>query len=140
MSRHIDKGDKAAVILSVLCTFHCIASPLILIAVPSISTLLAFDPEALHFWLLFAVIPISSFAMISGYLHHRQPFISVMSVTGMVLLVAAVLFGHDLVILDSLSGKGEAILTVLGSLFIAYGHIKSLYARRGSSQFTALAR
>jgi carbon starvation protein CstA len=131
MSKLIDIGDKTAVSLSVLCTFHCIASPLLLVVLPSVSGVLAFDPELLHMWLLFAVIPVSIFAMIAGYLHHRRASISFISTFGMGLLIIAVVFGHDLA-----NGWGETILTIAGSIFIAYGHIKSLLLRRTAALST----
>jgi hypothetical protein len=133
MSKIIDIGDKSAVVLSLVCTLHCIGTPLLLVMVPSISGVLAFDPEALHLWLLYAVIPISLFAMIAGYFHHHRTSISLISLLGMLLLIGAVIFGHDI-----MNGLGEVILTVLGSILIAVGHIKNLMIRRAYSQLGTL--
>jgi carbon starvation protein CstA len=128
MSKFLDISDKSAIVLSLLCTVHCIATPLLLIMLPSISGLMAFDPEALHLWLLFAVIPISLFAVIMGYFHHRRAAISGISLVGILLLICAVVFGHDI-----WSGKGEVVLTVLGSFVVAYGHLKNLRIRQNES-------
>lgn len=133
MSKIIDIGDKSAVLLSLICTLHCIATPLLLVMMPSISGLLAFDPETLHVWLLYAVIPISFFAMIAGYFHHQKASISLISLFGMLLLLGAVIFGHDI-----MSGLGEVILTVMGSILIALGHIKNLMIRRANSRLQTL--
>jgi hypothetical protein len=131
MSKLIDVGDKSAVVLSLLCTLHCIVTPVVLVMLSSVSGALAFDPEVLHFWLLFAVIPISLFAMITGYYHHRKASISAISLVGMLTLISAVIFGHDI-----MAGKGEIVLTLIGSMLVAFGHIKSLKARKQS--FTAI--
>lgn len=125
MSKLIDIGDKSALVLSLVCTLHCIATPLMLVMVPSISVLLAFEPEELHLWLLYAVIPISSFTMIAGYFHHHRASVSIITLLGMLSLIGAVIFGHDM-----MGGLGEVILTVMGSILIAYGHIKNLMIRR----------
>jgi hypothetical protein len=134
MSKIIDIGDKSAVVLSIACTLHCIATPLLLVMLPSISGILAFDPEALHLWLLYAVIPISLFAMIAGYFHHHRASISLVSLLGMLSLIGAVIFGHDI-----MGGLGEVILTVIGSMLIAVGHIKNLMVRRSISSLRALS-
>lgn len=128
MIKLIDAGDKTAIILSFLCALHCTVLPIVLILLPSISGLLAFDPEALHLWLIFAVIPISLYAVISGYRYHSNKNILAISVIGMILLVAAVIFGHDI-----LNGKGEVILTLAGSLLVMLGHLRNFKLRRNKT-------
>ena len=130
MKKLVDIGDKTAIALSILCTLHCIVTPIVLVILPSVTTILAFDIELLHIWLLFAVIPISIFAMVSGYFHHRKASISAISVVGLCLLILAVTLGHDLG-----NAWAEPLMTVLGSLLIAYSHIKSLSLRK-NKQYT----
>lgn len=117
--------DKAAIALSSICMVHCIVLPILLIALPSVSSLLAFNDERFHFWLLYAVVPISVFAIAAGYLHHRQARIFFISALGMLCLIGAALYGHDV-----LGDIGEVGLTIFGSLLIAYGHLRNLRSRR----------
>jgi hypothetical protein len=135
MNKLIDMGDKTAVVLSLLCTLHCLALPILLILLPSVSTLLAFNLESLHLWLLFAVIPIGVISLLLGYFHHHQVHVSVIGFIGMGLLISAVMFGHDL-----MGGKGEAVLTILGSALIAFGHIRNLYLRNTSAPMVGLTQ
>lgn len=125
MNKLIDAGDKTAITLSFLCALHCIALPIVLIILPTVASLLAFDLESLHLWLIFVVIPVSAFALISGYMHHKRKNVLIISAIGMLLLIAAVIFGHDI-----LAGKGEVILTLAGSVLIMFGHVKNFKLRR----------
>lgn len=132
MNKFINASDKAAIVLSFLCVLHCIALPIILIILPSVSSLLAFDNERFHLWLVFAVIPISVFAIISGYFHHRQTSVVLLGAIGLLVLIGAALFAHD-----TMGEKGEVIFTLLGSALIAFGHVRNFRLRRdkrGDSQ------
>lgn len=125
MRAFINSADKMAVLLSMVCTIHCLAIPALLLLLPTMSGLLAFNDEAFHYWLLFAVIPISLFAVIAGYIHHRKANITFIAGIGMALLIVAVLLGHDL-----LGEVGEVGLTVLGSVIIAFAHLRNLHLRK----------
>ena len=76
-----------------MCVLHCIALPLVLMFLPTVTGLLALNDERFHLWLVFAVIPISLFAVISGYLHHKGSKVLSVSAAGLVMLVGAVTFG-----------------------------------------------
>jgi len=54
--------DKLAIGLSLACSFHCLALPVLLALLPSM-TALRLDNEAFHFWMAAAVIPSSIFAL-----------------------------------------------------------------------------
>lgn len=114
-------ADKVAIGLSALCTIHCLILPFVLVAFPALTTLFVFDNEVFHFWLLFGVIPISLFALISGFAHHRNMFIVGLTGTGLCLLITALLIGHE-----TAGESAEVILTVLGSILIATGHFYNL--------------
>lgn len=117
-------ADKAAIFLSAVCAIHCLVLPIILILVPPISGLMSFSDEAFHQWLLFAVMPISVFAVISGFSAHRNKQVAMIGVVGMLFLIGAVLLGHDL-----LGEHAEVVLTVIGSALIAFSHYKNLTLR-----------
>jgi predicted membrane protein len=111
--------------LSSLCVLHCIALPLLLIFLPAASSLAAMEDELFHLILVFFAAPISLFAVLLAYRHHRQLKIVLFNIVGVTLLISALLFGHDL-----FAGKGEVFLTLIGSFLIVYSHIINLRARR----------
>ncbi|WP_395338481.1 MerC domain-containing protein [Ningiella sp. W23] len=125
MNKLIDAGDKTAIALSFVCVLHCIALPLILIILPSVSGFLAFDDESFHIWVAFAVIPISLFAILSGYLHHRRTSVFLVSAIGMLILIGTAIFGHYI-----FGEKGEVIATLFGSALIAFGHLRNFRLRQ----------
>ena len=122
----LDLSDKTAVGLSFACVMHCIAVPIVLIALPSLSGFFAFD-EHFHLWLVFAVIPVSLLAITFGYFNHYNKQLFFISGVGMSMLLAAVVFGHD-----SLGDVGEIGLTIVGSALIAYCHLRNIALRKRS--------
>ena len=131
MKPWINAADRCAIGLSLLCTIHCLVLPIVLILTPTVTGILAFDDELFHEWLLFAVLPISLFAVIAGFIHHRNFSVTVISSVGMSMLIVAAVLGHDV-----LNEVGEVALTVLGSLFIAFGHLRNLQLRRRDTSIT----
>lgn len=118
-------SDKAAVGLSLLCVIHCLFLPIILILMPALTGLLAFNDELFHRMLLVAVVPISAIALVIGYLHHRSHRVLLIGLVGLTILIVTSALGHAIV------GKhGEIALTVLGTSIIAYGHFLNYRLRR----------
>jgi hypothetical protein len=72
MKKLLNASDKTAIASSFVCILHCIALPLILIVLPSVSGLLVFNDQHFHLWLVIAVVPISIFAITTCYFHHRH--------------------------------------------------------------------
>ena len=121
-------SDKAAIGLSALCVVHCVLLlllPFLLVLIPPASSLMALNDEVFHIWLLFAVIPISVFALIMGYYHHRNRRVFALGAAGLFLLIIAALAGHDV-----LGEYGEVCLTVIGSVSIAFSHMRNFHLRR----------
>jgi len=110
-------SDKAAISLSLLCTVHCLALPLIAVFLPAIAAM-PFADEAFHLWLLVAVVPTSAYALTLGCKKHQRYRVVVTGAVGLLTLIAAAVFGHDL-----LGETGEKALTVAGTIIIAFGHI-----------------
>lgn len=114
--------DKLAISLSLLCTLHCLALPVLVVLSPSIAAL-GLDNEIFHYWMLVAVLPISLFALTMGCKKHQRFQILLMGCIGLSILVLAALLGHDL-----FGETGEKVLTVIGSAIIAYGHVRNYRA------------
>lgn len=109
-------SDKTAMGLSIICALHCLLVPIAIILVPAVAALPIAD-EDFHQWMVLFVLPISLFALNIGYKQHQH--FRVYSVTGMglIILVLAALFGHDL-----LGHLGETLITLLGVSLVATGH------------------
>ena len=107
--------DKLAIGLSLACMIHCLGLPALLVLVPSLMAL-QLDNEAFHFWLVFAVIPTSLYAITLGCKQHKRYQLLVLCGIGLVMLLAALM-------LEARIGEtGEQLLTVLGSSLIVIGH------------------
>jgi hypothetical protein len=108
--------DRLAIGLSVLCTVHCFATPILLSLLPSIGAL-EFNSEQFHFWILVAVIPTSLLALSLGCKKHKRLRYISFGVVGITLMLVAVTLG------ESLFGEvGEKSFTLLGSAFVAIAH------------------
>lgn len=113
---HQTLTDRMAISLSFLCTLHCLALPVLLAVVPSL-TALSLDDEAFHLWMLAAVVPISGFALAVGYRTHNSYQVLAIGSLGLLVMILAALLGHDW-----LGDAGEKMLTVLGASVIALAH------------------
>lgn len=105
-------ADKFAIGLSLMCTVHCFATPVILALLPSIAVL-QINGEQFHLWILAAVLPTSLLALSLGCKKHKRIRYMAFGVVGLVFLITAVLLGHEV---------AEKTFTVIGSAFIALAH------------------
>ena len=112
-------ADKSAIVLSFLCALHCLLLPAAIVLYPSTLGFLPGD-ESVHFALLFLVIPISAYALIKGGKVHKSRKVFITGISGLLVLVAAVVLGHDI-----LGEIGEKILTVLGSIIVIIAHVQN---------------
>lgn len=108
--------DKFAIGLSLLCTLHCLAMPLLILILPTVSAVFLAD-EGFHFYMVMMVLPISSFALWVGYNQHHSFKILLQGLTGLIILSITVFLGHE-----QLGEVAEKLLTLLGSSFICYSH------------------
>lgn len=108
--------DKTAIALSTLCALHCLALPILIAAVPLVSTL-NFSGEAAHRILLLAVVPVSAIAIWQGC---RKHWLGLQLGAGLMLMVLAASVGHTL-----LGESGEKALTLTGAAVLMWGHWKN---------------
>lgn len=109
--------DKTAISLSLLCGIHCLALPLLLTLLPGFSAL-QLDGEALHLWLLLAVIPSSLYALTTGCKKHQHYKVTALCIPGLVILIVAAFLGEHI-----LGELWEKTLTVIGASIVAASHI-----------------
>ena len=68
-------------------------------------------------------IPISTYALVTGYLNHKTTLFLFTGTIGLFVLSLAVILGES-----NLGELGEKSLTLLGSLMIAFSHYKNYQA------------
>ncbi len=123
--RSRDLLDLLGLGFSVLCLVHCIAFPLVLIALPTVAT---FGHEghhhSLHLALALILVPLAFVSLLPGYLRHRKAVVLVGGVSGVVAILAGAFMEPWL---------GEAMatgLTIAGSLCLICAHALNLAESR----------
>ena len=112
-------SDKIAMTLSVICVIHCFFVPSFLILSAGYLSL-TIDNEFVHKAIVLFAIPISVFALSTGYKNHKTASFIPLAIFGLSLLILAVVLGESI-----LTETGEQILTLLGSISLAYAHYKN---------------
>lgn len=111
--------DKIAVYLSAICAVQCLALPIAMLFLPSLSVL-PVSEELFHTLLLYLVIPVSIFAMVMGCKKHKSYNIIFYGALGLSILLVSAIYGHDL-----FSDSGEIAATLVGTSVLSFGHIKN---------------
>lgn len=108
--------NNLAIGLSAFCAIHCLASPLLIVLLPSL-TALQLDNEAFHSWLLIGVIPSSLFSLLMGCKQHQSYRVLIIGFCGLLFLISAVF-------MDGLEHGElfEKVLTLIGASIVAFGH------------------
>ena len=111
---HIDWIERAAVGASILCLIHCLTLPILLAALPALSTILSV-PESIHVWILAFAIPAAGAALVTGYRRHMARYPMVMGVIGLTFMaIGAFVFAQQWL---------ETPITVFGSITLASAHV-----------------
>lgn len=110
-------SDKTAIGLSALCALHCLALPVLVVMLPSLTAWNLASEEA-HLWLLVAVIPVSVYALTMGCRKHKQFNILLLGMIGLALLIIAAWLGHDI-----LGEIVEKTVLTIGAAVIAMSHL-----------------
>jgi len=111
--------DKAAIGLSLLCAVHCLVLPVTMVFA-AISLPIGLDNEAFHRWILVGIVPVSVLALLMGCRRHKQASVYALGAAGLVTLLVASFFGHNL-----LGEPGEKALTLIGGAVLILGHIQN---------------
>lgn len=111
--------DRMAISASVLCLIHCLGMPLLLVALPLLSSTFMAG-EDFHRFLVVFVLPISVIALFIGCRRHKDRGVLVLGSLGLLGLVSTALFGHDL-----LGETGERAATVVSGVTSALGHLRN---------------
>jgi len=126
--------DRFAIVLSSICAIHCIALPLVVGLVPLLAVATNHDNALHEFWfhqfILIFILPVSIIALIVGYRLHHQRIPVIIGVIGLVILATVALFADLLITQQIIPHSGETLLTVLGGVIHAVGHIANVLATK----------
>ena len=113
------KADKLSITLSLACMIHCLLMPSFLILTSGFLAL-SIDNELIHRVFLIIVLPVSLYALITGYQNHKILSYLYLGISGLWLLFFAVFFG------ECVFGEfAEKSLTLIGSIIVATSHYKN---------------
>ena len=116
------KADKISITLSLACMIHCLLMPSFLILTSGVLAL-SIDNELIHRVFLIIVLPVSLYALITGYQNHKILSYLYSGISGLWLLFFAVFFG------EGFFGEfTEKSLTLIGSIIVASSHYKNYKA------------
>ena len=116
------KADKLSITLSLACMIHCLLMPSFLILTSGFLAL-SIDNELIHRVFLIIVLPVSLYALITGYQNHKILSYLYLGISGLWLLFFAVFFG------EGVFGEfAEKSLTLIGSIIVATSHNKNYKA------------
>jgi len=116
------KADKLSITLSLACMIHCLLMPSFLILTSGFLAL-SIDNELIHRVFLIIVLPVSLYALITGYQNHKILSYLYLGISGLWLLFFAVFFG------EGVFGEfTEKSLTLIGSIIVATSHYKNYTA------------
>ena len=115
LTRIRDRLDRVGVVLSCLCLVHCVLG-LVLVAGLGAGATFLLDPAIHKAGLLLATI-VAGVAIGIGAIRHRRAAPFVVAMTGLSFMGGALAVGH---------GYEEAVLTIIGVILVATGHILNL--------------
>ena len=112
-------SDSLAMGLSTACVIHCFFAPTLIIFSYGISTF-SIESELVHYAIVALAVPISSIALTIGYRNHKKASYLIIGIVGLSVLILAVILGEN-----SLSELGEQLVTLAGSILVAFSHFKN---------------
>ena len=126
--------DRIAISLSSLCALHCVALPIVATIMPLLSSTIEHGSILHEFWfhrfILIFILPISIFALISGYRCHKQALLILIAGIGLAVLLFTAIFADTLISKQVLPHSGETMLTIIAGIIHAVGHIMNMFATR----------
>ena len=110
--------DLAGIGASLLCIVHCVATPLLVVAVPALEIL----ERQTHAAFALSILCIGLLAFVPGYRRHRRWAVVLLGLVGFGLLSAGVVVPEG-----AMSEEAEVALTVLGGATLITAHLRNAY-------------
>jgi len=112
--------EHTALGASFLCLVHCLAFPVLIAALPVLSTIIPVGPH-FHIWMLAIALPASSVALTSGQMRHGASWPLLTGLFGLFFLACGVLAFEGTTM--------ETVSTAAGAILLAIAHIANLRLR-----------
>jgi hypothetical protein len=112
-------ADTLGMIASLACLVHCVAMPLLLMAMPALAPNYIHN-DYTHFFLAFFVASFCLLGILPGYLRHSRMNVLVLMVTGLSLVLFAT-FAASLV----LGERFEMPIITAGNLLVVLAHYRN---------------
>ncbi len=134
--------DKLAISMAAICAVHCLLTPVLIVMLPIVAASF-FVHQDFHLWMLYLVIPTTTFAIYMGCRKHKDKWVATFSAIGVSVLICALVVersnaatsapvegAHCEHCVRDLSEQPLPIHTaawvnVLGGLFLASGHVRN---------------
>lgn len=130
--------DRFAILLSGICAIHCILLPVAAGIIPLLAVTIQHGQQLHQFWfhsfILIFIVPVSVIALIIGFRTHRQWLPTAVALFGLLILTSIALFAGTLISLRIIPHQGEMLITIVGGIIHAVGHILNLLATRKISK------
>lgn len=110
--------DLAGIGASLLCILHCVATPLLVIALPALEVL----ERQTHAAFALSILCIGLLAFVPGYRRHRRWRVVLLGLVGFGMLSVGVLVPEG-----AISETVEVAITVLGGATLITAHLRNAY-------------
>jgi len=131
-----ERFDKFAILLSSICAIHCIVTPIIASAVPLFTAAVHHGEDVHDFWfhqfILIFIVPVSLFALVIGFRTHQKILPIAVAGVGLLILIFTAVFAEHLLHSHVIEHEGETLLTIIGGIIHAIGHVLNALATRKS--------
>ncbi|MGE9290680.1 MAG: MerC domain-containing protein [Puniceicoccales bacterium] len=140
--------DSLAISLSVLCAFHCLLTPILVVFLPILATTFWVHHD-FHLWMILFVVPTTSIAIFMGCRRHKDKAVFLLSGIGLILLVAVAFYevfhhsgttvedhvhcAHCVARSEGFALSGSNWVNVVGGIFLASAHVRNYLLCRRSA-------
>ncbi len=126
--------DRLAIALSGICAIHCVVLPIAASLIPLLTFTVQHGNSLHEFWfhqfILLFILPISFIALIAGFRCHKHLVPLLIAGTGLLILVFTSTFAGTLISNNVIPYLGETLLTIIGGIIHAIGHVLNVLATR----------
>jgi hypothetical protein len=116
-SSNSEKADRLAIVVSILCCIHCLATPLLLIFTPWVGQY--FNEAWVHIVFAVFVVPLGIYAFVKSYKIHKDKRPFLLGISGMIFLLFSII-SHEFFSIHI--HFVEEILSFVGGAFLIVGH------------------
>ncbi len=135
-SRARSVADGIGILGSAACAIHCVATPLLLVAGAALPAWVGSD-ESFHRAMLWLVVPASTLAFGLGCRRHRDRWVLVLGVLGLLGLTLGAMAAHTL--MGDHAEQGERVVTLVSAALLIAAHVRNVRGCRADASADARA-